>query len=72
LLRSIERIVKAEAAAAGAPREPRIERFEGANALVNDPEFSKRVTAALSRELLLASRALAELRVWASQPAATC
>jgi hippurate hydrolase len=51
LLRSIERIVKAEAAAAGAPREPRIERFEGANALVNDPELSKRVTAALSREL---------------------
>ena len=51
LLRSIERITKAEAAAAGAPQEPRIERTEGANALINDPELTKRVTAALVREL---------------------
>ena len=51
LLKSIERIVKAESAAAGSPREPKIERIEGANALVNDPELSRRVTAALSREL---------------------
>jgi hippurate hydrolase len=51
LLKPIERIVKAESQAAGSPREPKIERIEGANALVNDPELSKRVTAALSREL---------------------
>jgi hippurate hydrolase len=51
LLTSIERIVKAEAAAAGAPREPKIERIEGANALINDPALTKRVTAALIREL---------------------
>jgi len=51
LLKSIDRIVKAEAAAAGAPREPLIERFESATALVNDPELTKRVTAALRRSL---------------------
>jgi amidohydrolase len=51
LLKSIERITKAEAAAAGAPREPKIERFEGANALVNDPDLTKRVAGALTREL---------------------
>jgi amidohydrolase len=51
LLRSIERIVKAEAAAAGAPTEPKIVRTEGANALVNDPELTKRVGAALVRDL---------------------
>jgi len=51
LLKAIERITKAEAAAAGAPQEPRIERTEGANALINDPELTKRVTAALMREL---------------------
>ena len=51
LLKSIERIAKAESQAAGSPREPLIERFEGANALVNDPELTKRVGAALQREL---------------------
>jgi amidohydrolase len=51
LLRSIERIAKAEASAAGAPREPLIERLEAANALVNDPELTQRVGAALLREL---------------------
>ena len=51
LLKAIERITKAEAAAAGAPQEPRIERTEGTNALINDPELTKRVTAALVREL---------------------
>ncbi|HEY4366153.1 MAG TPA: amidohydrolase [Steroidobacteraceae bacterium] len=51
LLKSIERIAKAEAAAAGAPKEPRIERYEGANALVNDPALSQRVSAALLRDL---------------------
>src|SRR5262249_12867804 len=51
LLSAIDRIVKAEAAAAGAPREPLIERSEPAYSVVNDPEMMKRVTAALRREL---------------------
>ncbi|HEV7716287.1 MAG TPA: amidohydrolase [Steroidobacteraceae bacterium] len=51
LLSSIERIVKAEAASAGAPREPLIEHPESANALVNDPALTQRVSAALIREL---------------------
>ena len=44
LLKSIERIVNAEAAAAGAPKQPTIEHFEGANALVNDPALTTRVS----------------------------
>jgi hippurate hydrolase len=51
LLKAIERIVNAEAAAAGAPKKPLIEEFESANALVNDPALTSRVTAALMREL---------------------
>jgi hippurate hydrolase len=51
LLSAIDRITKAEAAAAGAPKEPLIKRSEPAYSLVNDPEMAKRVTAALMREL---------------------
>ncbi len=51
LLRSIDRITKAEAAAAGAPREPLIEGSEGGYALVNDPALTQRVAAALQREM---------------------
>ncbi len=51
LLKGIERVTKAEAAAAGAPREPTIERVGGSHALVNDPAMTERVTAALVREL---------------------
>jgi len=51
LLKSITRIVNAEAAAGGATREPSIERIDGANALVNDPALTKRLAAALQREL---------------------
>ena len=51
LLSAIERIAKAEAAAAGAPREPRVEVSEGGYALVNDPATTQRVAAALVREL---------------------
>ena len=40
VLKSIDRIVKAEAAAAGAPREPTIERYEGTDALINDPALT--------------------------------
>jgi amidohydrolase len=51
LLKSIERITKAEAAAAGAPQEPLIEVSEGGYALVNDAALTQRVAAALLREL---------------------
>lgn len=51
LLSSIDRIVKAEAAAAGAPREPLIERGPGTNALVNDSALTRRIAAVLVREL---------------------
>jgi amidohydrolase len=51
LLKSIERITKAEAAAAGAPLEPLIEVSEGGYALVNDAALTQRVAAALLREL---------------------
>jgi len=51
VLKSIERIVKAEAVAAGAPREPTIERYEGTDALVNDAALTQRVSTALKREL---------------------
>ncbi len=52
LLSAIERIVKAEAAAAGAPRKPLIETSDGSEeALVSDAELTRRVVAALGREL---------------------
>jgi len=52
LLSAIDRIAKAEAAAAGAPREPLVEHLAAAaNALVNDPELTLRVSTALLREL---------------------
>src|ERR1700688_4142197 len=51
LLSAIDRIVKAEAAAAGAPREPLIERSLPVHALVNDSALTRRVAAVLVREL---------------------
>lgn len=51
LLSAISRVVKAEAAAAGAPREPEVERVGGTNALVNDPALTRRVADVLVREL---------------------
>jgi amidohydrolase len=51
LLSAIDRIAKAEAAAAGAPREPLVEVSEGGYALVNDPALTQRVAEALMREL---------------------
>jgi hippurate hydrolase len=51
LLSAIERIAKAEAAAAGAPKEPLVERVDGTNAMVNDPALTQRVSQALIREL---------------------
>jgi hippurate hydrolase len=48
---AIERIVRAEAVAANASREPRFSRVRVADALVNDPGFTTRVSAALVRDL---------------------
>jgi amidohydrolase len=51
LLGAIARVTKAEAAAAGAPKEPRIERVYGSDALVNESALTKRVSDALLRTL---------------------
>ena len=51
LLSAIDRIVKAEAVAGRSPKEPLIERFDGTDALVNDPALTQRVSGALLRAL---------------------
>jgi hippurate hydrolase len=51
LLSSIARIVKAEALAAGATKEPTIERAPTAESLVNDSALTRKVGAALVRVL---------------------
>src|SRR5205823_9220848 len=51
LLSAIDRIVKAEAAAAGAPKEPLVERSNPTQVLVNDSALTRRVSAVLVREL---------------------
>ena len=51
LLSAIDRIVKAEAVAGRSPKEPIIDRFDGTDALVNDPALTQRVSAALVRAL---------------------
>jgi hippurate hydrolase len=51
LLSAIERIVKAEAVAGRSPKEPIIDRFDGTDALVNDPALTERVSGALRRAL---------------------
>ena len=51
LLSAIERIAKGEAAAAGAPRPPQVDRVSGVSALTNDPALTRRVADALVREL---------------------
>jgi hippurate hydrolase len=51
LLASIERIAKAEAAAAGAPKPPDVTTSEGTPATYNDPAVTKRVSDALARGL---------------------
>lgn len=47
ILASIERIVRAEASASGAPREPDFERYECAPTAVNDPNACQATVAAL-------------------------
>ncbi|HVF39296.1 MAG TPA: amidohydrolase [Gemmatimonadaceae bacterium] len=51
LLSAIARVAKAEAAAAGADREPRIVQDQSTDALVNDSSMTQRVSSALIREL---------------------
>jgi hippurate hydrolase len=49
LLDGIARIAKAEAAAAGAPKEPEVKVTEGTPATFNDPKLAARVTGTLRR-----------------------
>jgi amidohydrolase len=51
ILASIARIAKAEAAAAGAPREPLVERYEGTDLVYNNPELAERLRAPLEASL---------------------
>jgi amidohydrolase len=51
LLSAIDRIVKGEAAVAGATRAPSIERVQTTNALVNDSALTRRIAGALVRGL---------------------
>ena len=59
VLAAIQRIAKAEAAAGGAPQEPLVERFEGADAVYNDPALAARLRvpleAALGKENVIAT-----------------
>ncbi len=49
MLASIERIAKAEAAAAGAPKDPAFAVIESCHATYNDPKLDARIAAALRR-----------------------
>lgn len=49
VLAAIQRIVRAEAAAAGAPKEPLVRVEEGFPANYNDPELTRRVVAAMRK-----------------------
>lgn len=51
VLAAIARITKAEAAAAGAPREPTVERYEGTDLVYNDPALAERLRAPLEAAL---------------------
>jgi hippurate hydrolase len=51
LLAAIERIAKAEALAAGAPKEPTMALTEGTPSTYNDPALTKRLAEALTRVL---------------------
>ncbi len=51
VLAAIARVVKAEAAAAGAPREPSIEHYEGTDAVYNDPALAQRLRSVLESAL---------------------
>jgi hippurate hydrolase len=51
VLAAITRIAKAEAAAAGAPREPLVERYEGTDLVYNNPALAERLRAPLEAAL---------------------
>ncbi len=51
VLAAIARITRAEAQAAGAPREPLIERLEFTDAVYNDPALAQRLRSALEAKL---------------------
>jgi len=51
VLAAVARITKAEAEAAGAPREPSIERYEGTDAVYNEPALAQRLRAPLEAVL---------------------
>jgi amidohydrolase len=51
VLAAIERITKAEASAAGALHEPKIEHYEGTDAVYNDPVLSQRLQGVLEVSL---------------------
>jgi len=51
VLAAIERIARAEAAAAGAAREPKIEHYEATDAVYNDPALAQRMEGVLESTL---------------------
>src|ERR1700722_14251770 len=51
VLASIERITRAEAEAAGAPRPPTVDRYEGTDLVYNDPALAQRLKATLEAAL---------------------
>jgi amidohydrolase len=51
LVEGVERIVKAEAQSANAPKEPLVKVDEGPGALYNDPALTQRMVDAVSKEL---------------------
>jgi amidohydrolase len=51
ILAAIARIAKGEAAAAGAPREPSVERYEGTDLVYNNPALAERLRTPLEAAL---------------------
>jgi metal-dependent amidase/aminoacylase/carboxypeptidase family protein len=60
ILTAIARITKAEAEAAGAPREPSIEEYESTDAVYNDPALAQRLKRTLEGTLAKDSAVTAE------------
>jgi hippurate hydrolase len=51
VLAAITRIAKAEAAGAGAPREPSVDHFEGTDMVYNNPQLAEKLRAPLQAAL---------------------
>ncbi|HLZ40004.1 MAG TPA: amidohydrolase [Candidatus Sulfotelmatobacter sp.] len=60
VLAAITRMAKAEAAGAGAPREPLVERYEGTDLVYNNPELAEKLRAPLEAALGKANVVTAE------------